>query len=231
MPPVDFGPMTDIVEGALSELLKARPEFLAPGRGPRRLLIMSGLPFSGKSHLTGKILERSLARIVVVRSDEIRPFVAGRMGRDRPLYDEPEHRATFELGGRLVKLALRNNNPVIADATNLSERFREWAAEPARDVGAEAVVVFVQAGAGAAIDRAMRDGAPRHGSTATSRVYRSLKAEMEPHDLCTLRHLMFISEGDVGPFADSLANWLNGFPTDALGAVPPAQRGSASARL
>jgi predicted kinase len=223
--------MTDVVEEALGELLKSRPEFLAPGRGPRRLVIMSGLPFSGKSHLTSKIQERSASRVLVVRSDDVRPLVAQRMGRSAPQYDEAEHRATFELGGRLVRLALGNNNPVIADATNLSERFRQWAAEPARDAGAEAVVVFVRAGVGTAIDRAMAGGPARHGSTATSSVYRDLRGEMEPHELCTLRHLIFVSEGDVGPFAETLANWLNGFATETLGAIPPAQRDGAGNRL
>jgi predicted kinase len=216
--------MDEIVQAALGDVTEARPEFSVLGRGPRRLLVMSGLPYSGKSHLVAKIQECSVGRIVVVRSDEIRPFVAMRMGRAVPQYDAGEHERTFALGGALIRQSLRMNNPTIADATNLNERYRQWAYGPARELRAETVVAFVQVDVSVAIDRAMKRDKERYGSHADSSVYRNLKSELEPPERCSVPYMEVPSEGDIRPTCEKIANWLNGYSSTTLGLTRPVRK-------
>lgn len=76
--------MDRIVEGAFAEISGSSSIYIKHGPGPRRLLVMSGLPFSGKSHLANAIAAAAPKDVAIVRSDSVRPVVAKHMGRSDP---------------------------------------------------------------------------------------------------------------------------------------------------
>ena len=198
--------MTD--KAALQKIVEKTPELRRDGPGPCRVLIMSGLPLSGKSHLIGLIRKRVPDSFLLVRSDEVRPVVCRCLGRQRPAYDAIEHVTTFLVASEVIRAGLTLNWPVIVDATNLKEEFRRWAYDPAEAMKACIIVVFMQVTDDVAQARlAERD---RDGSAATLAVYNKLRYEMEPIDRCSKPYVVYNSDGDLRPYAKDLANWLTG---------------------
>ena len=197
--------MSDI---ALLKIIENNAQLQQDGPGPARVLVMSGPPLSGKSHLVGFIEKRVPGSFLLVRSDEIRPVVAKCLGRQRPAYDELEHATTFIVASEVVRAGLTMNWPVVVDATNLKEEFRRWAYEPADALKANLIVAFMEVSDDVAMARlSERD---RSGSEATFSIYKRLKYEMEPVDRCTRPYVVINSEGDMRPSAKELAMWLTG---------------------
>ena len=110
--------MHKVVQAAYDELTIDSEFYNSKGKGQPRLLIMSGLPMSGKSYLSNLISEEMHGKVCIVRTDFIRPTVAKHMGRDEPIYVKEEHEHVFDLGHHMIKNALENGWPTIADATN-----------------------------------------------------------------------------------------------------------------
>jgi len=102
------------------------------------LILMSGLPGSGKSYLSERIVQQLPA--VIVESDRVRKVLF-----PHPTYEAEEsatvHRACHELTGRLLRKGVR----VILDATNLVEFQREWLYSLAERSGARLLVVHTVA--------------------------------------------------------------------------------------
>jgi len=195
-------------KAALLKIVGDNPQLQRYGPGPSRVLVMSGPPLSGKSHMVGLIEKKVPGTFLLVRSDEVRVVVAQSLGRQRPAYDDIEHAATFIVASEVVRAGLSLHWPVIADATNLREDLRRWAYVPADALKASILVVFMQVTDEIAIARlSERD---RDGSAATFNVYQKLKYEMEPIDRCTRQFVVINSEGDMRPHAKELANWLTG---------------------
>ena len=110
------------------------------------LVVLVGLPASGKSHLARLLAER--VRGVVVASDALRRrlFIA-------PSYEETESRAVFALVHEVARRLLARGCVVIVDATNLRERDRAPLYALARDASAPLVIVLVVASDGAIRER------------------------------------------------------------------------------
>ena len=175
--------------------------------GHPRLLIMSGLPMSGKSYLTNMITEK-LDNICIVRTDYIRPVVAQHMNRREPIYTKEEHEHVFALGHELVKNAIINSWPVIADATNLTDDYRQWAITAAMGQAEQILVAFLEISHETAMDRNIEKD--RYGSAATPAVYAILNFEKESLDKCTTPYVVINSEIDIRPWADEFAKWFSG---------------------
>ncbi|MFO7618220.1 MAG: ATP-binding protein [Thermoplasmata archaeon] len=195
-------------KAALLRIIEDNEQLQQDGPGPARVLVMSGPPLSGKSYLVGLIEKRVPGSFILVRSDEVRPIVSKCLGRQRPAYDAIEHAATFIVASEFIRAGLSMNWPVIADATNPKEELRRWAYQPADDLKASVIVVFMEVTDKIAISRLTeRD---RDGSAATYSIYMKLKCEMEPIDRCTKPYVVINSDGDLRPYAKDLANWLTG---------------------
>lgn len=200
--------MIESVEKAFVEITGSEPHFHRKGCGPKRVLIMSGLPFSGKSHLSNLILEKSAKPVTLVRSDSIRPAITRAMGNDEPTYHQDEHENVFLLGHELVKKSLELGHPTIADATNLTEKFRKWATKAASKTDSEILVAFINVSDEIAMNRAA--SGPQNQSAASPAVYAILKYEKEPVEKCKAPYIIVDAEGDVNPTAEMLAKWLSG---------------------
>jgi predicted kinase len=211
--------MSEIVEKAFVEITSQDPVFRERGEGPKRVLVMSGLPFSGKSYMSKLIMRRIPGKIVLVRSDAVRPVIVKHMGRATALYDEEEHAHTFAVAHGLVRKAIGMGHPAIADATNLNNRFRAWAVDAAEKQGGEALVVFMNISDPTAMDRAVKGA--RNQSSATPAVYALLRYEREPIEKSTAPYVVIDAEKDVTPHAETLAKWLIGDLDEVPGTVRP----------
>jgi len=209
----------NIAEKAYMEIIADSEFHRENGMGHPRLLVMSGLPMSGKSHLSNIISERLDGKICVVRSDLFRPVVARAMGRAEPIYDRSEHALVFQVGERLVSNALQKGWCVISDATNLTEQNREWAVRPATEIGCPVMVAFLNVSIETALDRNKEKN--RDGSAATPAVYAILNYEKEPIEKCRSPYIEINSEIDIRPWGDILAKWISGEIDSVPGAVMP----------
>ncbi len=154
------------------------------------LIIISGLPGTGKSYLARRLIDRLPA--VIVESDHVRKVLF-----PQPDYSGPEsmwvHRIAHAVTERLLKAGYR----VIYDATNLIEWHREKIYRIAEKVGARLVVVQVVAPEEVIrrrLAQRARTREPGDVSDATWEVYEHLKRRVDP-----LRrpHLVVDTSGDM----------------------------------
>jgi predicted kinase len=87
-----------------------------PPAGPV-LLVLAGLPGTGKSHFARRLVE-SLS-FLVLETDRLRKVLV-----PSPRYTPGEHRRLFECCHLLTEEYLKKGYPVLFDATNLTDRFR-----------------------------------------------------------------------------------------------------------
>jgi predicted kinase len=210
------------IDSVFFEIVGSNPVYSFEGSGPKRLVVMSGLPLSGKTYFVNKMNRFRPGKFQQVNSHTVRPVVVKYMGRRKPAYDLPEHLATFEVCRRLLLLILKNGWPVIADATNLSEKYRAWALDAGRKSGAEILTVFMEVTDGTAQNR-FREKVSE--SSATYETYMQLKSEAEPTNLCSTNYLVVNSEADISPHAAETAKWLCGESDTVPAAVAPKQIG------
>jgi len=102
------------------------------------LIMMSGLPGSGKSHL-GRILAERI-RAVVIESDAVRKVLF-----PQPCYSADESAAVHRACQQVMRPLLTRGVRVIFDATNLVEFQREMIYSLARRSGARLLIVRVVA--------------------------------------------------------------------------------------
>jgi predicted kinase len=202
-----------IAAAAFQDIIDSNPVYSFEGSGPKRLLIMSGLPLSGKTYFVNMMNHIRPGKFQQINSHTTRPVAVKFMGRKRPTYDKTEHRITFEVAHRLMQRVLLNNWPVIADATNLSERYRAWAVDAGREASAEMLLVFMQVSDETANKRLNERTSE---SSATFSTYQQLKYDLESFDKCSVPYLIIDSEVDISPHAGTVAKWLCG----ELDAIP-----------
>jgi predicted kinase len=102
------------------------------------LVMVCGLPGTGKSYFCRRLLERLDA--VRVESDSLRKALF-----PHPTYTAEESAYLFSLIHQLVDELLSRGIPVVYDATNLAEGHREYLYNIARRHGARLILVRVEA--------------------------------------------------------------------------------------
>jgi predicted kinase len=102
------------------------------------LIVVSGLPGTGKSFFARKLAER--LPFLILASDTLRKVLF-----PSPHYEESENKRLFSACHVLIEELLMEGIPVIFDATNLLEHHREYLYRAAERANAKLIVVRVEA--------------------------------------------------------------------------------------
>lgn len=121
----------------LQRLLRSLEPLPQPTAHPA-LIVMVGLPGTGKSHFSRALAARLPA--IIVESDAIRKTLFA-----QPTYSPQEHYIVFQRAYALVEELIRRGITVIFDATNLVERHREYLYRIADRYHARLLIVLTQA--------------------------------------------------------------------------------------
>jgi predicted kinase len=169
------------------------------------LVVLSGLPGSGKSHLAREIARRY--PIALLNSDALRKTLFA-----RPTYSQKESARLFTAIHQVTEDLLRKGIPTLLDATNLKQAHRRPLYQIAKRTGARLLVVHVSAG-----DRVIRGRlqarraapGPTDLSDATVAVYEMMREEAEPIEH---PHLIVDATGDIDDAVARIVDDLRGVP-------------------
>lgn len=159
------------------------------------LVVLTGLPGTGKSHFVRRLAER--LPLLVLESDALRKVLA-----PRPTYSPEESRRLFDASHIIIEVLLDRGIRVAFDATNLSEAHREGLYDIADRAGAKLVIVRVRAPEELVRQRLARrtqglDSDDK--SEADWAVYRRMKLGVER---IGRRHFVVDTARDIGPALD-----------------------------
>jgi hypothetical protein len=118
----------------LTESLGESPELVTEPA----FIAVSGLPGTGKSYFCSKLAER--LPFIILESDALRKTLF-----PSPSYSPQESSRLFGVVRLLIERLLKKGNSLILDATNLSERHREYLYSIADRLGVKLVLVRVEA--------------------------------------------------------------------------------------
>ncbi len=201
-------PQVAPVEARRSSLLQRDVKSLAGSLGPLpvplerpALVVLSGLPGSGKSHLARELSRRY--SFAVLESDSLRKALV-----KRPTYSQKESGRLFSACHALLEDLLDAGVSALLDATNLKESHRRPLYRIAERTGARLLLVEVRADQDVVRERfacrATSDN-PRDRSDATLDVYESMRREAEPIERS---HLTVDTSTDIGSVVDRIVGEL-----------------------
>ena len=175
----------------LREGLRELPE---PVAGPV-LIIVSGLPGTGKSYFSAKLAER--VPLLVLESDALRKALFS-----PPSYTSSESSQLFSAIHLLVEELLKKGISLVLDATNLSERFRERLYSIADRLDVRVVLVRVEAPPAVVRERLEgRAEDPEGKSDADWAVYRRMRSTVER---ISRNHYVVDTSRDILPVVDKI---------------------------
>ncbi len=166
------------------------------------LVVVSGLPGTGKSYFCRKLAER--LDMVILESDSLRKqlFLS-------PTYDKEESTQLFRACHGLVEELLRKGINVALDATNLEEHNRERLYHIADQAGVKLVIVRMEAPPEVVRQRlerrVMREDQSDH-SDADWNVYSKMKSTV---DKIGRNHFAVDSSRDIAPVIDKIVRLVN----------------------
>jgi len=182
-----------VVSGVL-RLLESLGELPEPVAEPT-LIVVSGLPGTGKSYFSKRLADR--LPFLVLESDALRKTLFS-----PPSYSPQESTQLFQTIHRLVRDLLNKGIPLILDATNLSERAREQLYSIADQLGVKLVLVRVEAPPEVVYQRLkgrVRDA--ENNSDADWEVYRRMRPSAER---IRRNHYVVDTSRDITPALDKI---------------------------
>ncbi len=166
------------------------------------LILLSGLPGTGKSYFSRMLSERM--EILVLESDHLR-----RVLFPVPDYSSMENSRLFQACHLLIEDLLDKHVPVLFDATNLVERKREHLYSITDRLKAKLIIVRVSAPE-EEVQRRLQlrtEGADKDGnSDADWEVYSRMRTSMEP---IRRNHFVVDTSRDVTPVLDKVVGEVN----------------------
>jgi len=134
-------PQSDVQPGQLLADVERLTEGLGQLPEPMAepcFIAISGLPGTGKSYFCGQLAER--LPFLVLESDALRKVLF-----PMPGYSRQESSRLFRAIHILIERLLKKGVPIILDATNLSERYREHLYSIAERLNVKLILVRVEA--------------------------------------------------------------------------------------
>ncbi len=164
------------------------------------LVIVSGLPGTGKSYFCSRLAERLPA--IILESDALRKTLF-----PQPGYSQTESTRLFKAIRLLAERLLKRGLSLILDATNLSERYREYFYSIAERLDVKLVLVSVKAPPLLVKERlAARPGNPQEKSDAGWEVYQKMSNSVER---ITRKHYVADTSRDITPVLDKITREVN----------------------
>jgi len=154
------------------------------------LIVVSGLPGTGKSFFCRKLAER--LSFPILASDTSRKILF-----PSPQYKEGENKRLFSGCHVLIEELLRKRIPVIFDATNLLEHHREYLYRAAERAGAKLILVWVEAPTEVVRQRLLareKTATSQDDSEADWEVYNKMKPRREKN---SRNHLVVDTSQDI----------------------------------
>ncbi len=189
--------LTDDVSVLKKSLLKLPEPVASPA-----LIVVSGLPGTGKSHFCRKLAER--IDLVILESDSLRKLLF-----PTPAYSKEESTQLFRACHGLVEELLRKGISVALDATNLEEHNREQLYHIADQSGARLIIVRMEAPPEVVqqrLERRSRREDQLDHSEADWNVYSKMKPTVEK---IGRNHFAVDSSKDIAPVIDKIVRLVN----------------------
>ena len=159
------------------------------------LIVVSGLPGTGKSHFCGRLADR--LPVAVLESDALRKALF-----PSPCYSSRESARLFRVCHLLIERLLKKGISLILDATNLSERNREYLYSITERLDVKLVLVRVEAPPEVVYQRLKaRVGGAESKSDADWSVYRKMKPSVDK--ICR-NHYAVDTSRDIAPVLDKI---------------------------
>lgn len=159
------------------------------------LVIVSGLPGTGKSFFCRRLAEKLPA--IILESDALRRVLFPQTD-----YSQTESTRLFKAIRLLAERLLRRGFCIIMDATNLSERYRQYFYSIAERLDVKLVVVSVEAPPLLVKERmAVRLGNLGERSAADWAVYMKMKPSVEK---IARKHYVVDTSRDITPVIDKI---------------------------
>ncbi len=165
-------------------------------------IVVSGLPGTGKSHFCRQLAGR--LPLVILNSDALRKTLF-----PSPSYHAEESGQLFQAIYRLIEELLKKGIPLVLDATNLSERYREHLYHIADRQKARLILVQVEAPAEVVYERLQaRSGEdyPENHSDADWSVFQMLKPTVER---IRRHHFTVDTSRDIAPVLKKIVREVN----------------------
>ena len=158
---------------------------------PPRLVVLCGLPGTGKSHFARELSSR--APFIWLSSDRTRKLLVA-----RPIYSRREHRRVFAAMHVLTRGYLRDGYSVVFDATNLNEGVRAPLYAVAEEAGVDPLIIRFTADPDLVRDR-MTERETGAGDASQSDAGWEVYSRMAVADLPVPRpHILVTGPDDMG---------------------------------
>lgn len=176
----------------LTESLGQLPEPVAEPM----FIAVSGLPGTGKSYFCNQLAKR--LPFVILESDALRKALFS-----LPSYSPQESSHLFQAVHLLIERLLKRGVSLILDATNLSERYREFLYSIADRLEVKLVLVRVEAPPQVVYERLKsRPKNPQDKSDADWTVYQNMKSSVQH---IRRNHYAVDTSRDIAPVLDKIA--------------------------
>ncbi len=165
-------------------------------------IVVSGLPGTGKSYICGKLAER--LPFIILESDALRKTLF-----PSPTYNLAESSQLFQAIHHLIEELLKKGVPLILDATNLSERYRERLYNIADRSNVKLILVRVEAPPEVVFQRlkARVEGTnPGNKSDADWAVFQKMQPTVEK---IRRNHYAVDTSRDITPVLDKIVREIN----------------------
>ena len=167
------------------------------------LIVLSGLPGTGKSHFAKELGKR--LPLLVLESDRLRKVLT-----PHPKYTRGESARLFAACHLLIEEYLLQDRLVLFDATNLTENFRQPLYEIAGRVSVPLVLARFTAPQEVIRRRLSDRGAGMHPSDYSDAGWR-IYSRMYPHEQAIARHHLKVdSSGDISESLDAVERMVKG---------------------
>ncbi len=180
----------------LAESLRQVPE---PVASPAFVAVI-GLPGTGKSYFCTRLTEK--LPLTILESDALRKALFS-----PPSYSLEESSRLFRAIHSLIERLLKKGIPIILDATNLSERHREYLYSIADRLDVKLVLVRVEAPPEVVRER-LKGRSENSGSKSDADwvVYQRMKTSVEK---VRRHHYLVDTSQDIGPVLDKIVKEIS----------------------